>query len=148
MITSVSLSTSNVPGPSSPVNIDWRAGKPVLFRVTTNSSVALSDFTVQYTLNDWQLLQNSSVTGNSSIYPQAGGAATTFSSIAYWSALSSTPYTTIPTTGSAGIHFTSSTIWPDGFSYLLPVAPAGLRIFSSASSSNILTLTVIQGEGG
>jgi hypothetical protein len=43
--TSVSLSTAIVPGPSAPVVLDYRQGKPVAWLVTTNSSQATSDFT-------------------------------------------------------------------------------------------------------
>ena len=59
-LTTVSLSTSAVPGPSSPVVINWRGGRPVAFQVTTNSSLATGDFVVQATLDDVQLSLNSS----------------------------------------------------------------------------------------
>lgn len=138
---SVSLSTSAVPGPTSPVALNYGGGRPVVWRVTTNSSVALGDFTVQYTLNDIQQ------TTNSSIYPPTGSP-TLGTSTVIWSAISSSPFTTVPTSGAIGVHFTSSLIWPDGVTGYFPAAPAALRLYSSAGSSNILTLTVIQGDGG
>jgi hypothetical protein len=140
-ITSVSLSTSAVPGPSPVAVLNWRGGRPVLFQVTTNSSVATGDFTVQYTLDDVML------TGYSTIYPPVGSP-TLASTISVWAAISSTPYTTLSTTGSIGVHFTSSTIFPDGLSGTLLGSPAALRLYSTASSSNTLTLKVVQGDGG
>lgn len=141
MPTSVSLSTSAVPGPSTPIALDWGSGTPVIWRVTASSSVAVGDFTVQYTLNDIQ------TTPVSSIYPPTG-AVTAVTSVAYWTAVSSGAFTTVPTSGAIGIHFTSSTIFPDGVTGYFPVSPAALRLYSSASSSNALILTVIQGIGG
>ena len=60
-ITSVSLSTANVPGPSAPIILDYRQGKPVAWSVTTNSSVATGAFQVQTCLDDF------TVTGYSTI---------------------------------------------------------------------------------
>ncbi len=132
--TSVSLSTSGVPGPSAPIVLNWRGGRPVLCQVTTSSSVAIGDFTLQWTANDIEL------TGYSSQYPLTG-----VSSVAIWSALSSSPY--VNSIGAQGYHWTSSTIWPDGVSYQFLAAPAALRLFSTALSSNTLTLTAIEGDG-
>lgn len=138
--TTVSLSTSAVPGPSTPIALNWRSGRPVMWQLTTNSSVAISDFTLQYSLDDLQL------TTNSSIYPPAGSA--TFASTnTWWVGISSTPYLT-QTTSAAPWHFTSSTLWPDGVSGVFLAPPAALRLFSSASSSNTIYLKVLQADGG
>ena len=138
-ITSVSLSTSAVPGPSPTVTCNWRGGKPVFCQVTISSSVAVGDFTLQYTLDDIQL------TTYSTIYPPTGSP-TVAPSVAVWAAVSSTPYTTISTTGSVGVHFTSSTIFPDGFAYTFIAPPTALRLFSTSMSSGILTLKAVQGD--
>lgn len=137
--TSVNLSTASIPGPSTPIAINWRGGRPVFWSVTTNSSVATGDFTLQFTSDDIQL------TANTSIYPPVGSP-TLGTSVAYWTALSSANNNVVSV--GSGIHFTSSTIWPDGIYGTFPAPPAALRIFSSAGSSNILTLTVLQGDGG
>jgi len=39
-------------------------------------------------------------------------------------------------------------MWPDGFNYTFLAPPAAIRLFSTASSSNILTLTAVQADGG
>lgn len=122
----VSVTLSSV-GNSSAVALNWYGGKPALLQVITNSSVGTGDFTVQYTLDD--IMQ-------------------TRSSLVYWANLSSTPYLTPQTSGAIGIHYTSSTIWPDGITYALLAPPAAVRLGSTALSSNTLTLKVIQGEGG
>jgi len=132
--TSVSLSTTGVPGPSAVAVLNWRGGRPVLCQITTSSSVAVGDFTVQWTANDIQL------TGLSSEYPLTG-----VSSVAIWSGLSSSPY--VNSIGAQAIHWTSSTIWPDGVSYQFVAPPAALRLYSTGLSSNTLTLTAIEGDG-
>lgn len=138
-ITSVSLSTSGVPGPSAPIVLDYRQGKPVAWQITTNSSLATSDFTLQVSFDDL------TVTGYSTIYPPAGGPAVV-PAFSVWGAISSVPYLNFgSSTADSPQHFTSSTIWPDGVSGVFLASPAGLRIYSSASSSNILTLKVVQG---
>ena len=133
-IASVSLSTVGVPGPSAPVFCNWRGGRPVTLQITTSSSVATGDFTVQYSNNDLEL------TGYSSEYPLTG-----VSSVAIWSGLSSSP---LNNPGLQALHWTSSTIWPDGITYLLLASPAAVRLYSTGLSSNTLTLAVAQGDGG
>lgn len=81
-ITSVSLSTANVPGPSSAILLDYRQGKPVAWSVTTNSSLATSDFTVQATYDDFM------VTGYSTVYPPVGSP-TLVPAVSVWGAISS-----------------------------------------------------------
>jgi hypothetical protein len=51
-------------------------------------------------------------------------------------------------TSAAPVHFTSSTLWPDGISGVFLAPPAALRLFSTASSSNIITLKVVMADGG
>ena len=138
--TTVTLSSANVSGPSSPIALNWRGGGSVLWSVTTNSSVGTGDFTVQYTLDDIQL------TTNSSVYPYAGSATYGSSVNTVWTALSSNPFTS-PTAGS-GIHYTSSTIFPDGIVGTFLAPPAAIRLFSTACSSNTLYLKVLQKDGG
>lgn len=138
MLTSVSLSTANVPGPSAPVLLNYRLGRPVAWQITTNSSLATSDFMLQATYDDFQL------TGYSTIYPPAGGPAVV-PAVSVWGSISSLPYMWYgSSTTDAPQHFTSSTIWPDGISGVFLAPPAGLRLYSTASSSNILTLKVVE----
>ena len=141
MITSVSLSTSAVPGPSAPIVLNWRSGKPVAWQITTNSSVATSDFTVQASYDDLQL------TPYSTVYPPTGSPTYLSSVAAVWGGISSLPYLTLGTSA-APVHFTSSALWPDGISGVFLAPPAALRLFSTASSSNIITLKVVQADGG
>jgi len=139
-VTSVSLSTAVVPGPSAPVVLNWRGGRPVAWSITTNSSLATSDFTVQASYDDIQLVPYSSV------YPPTGSPSLV-STVAVWGAISSVPYLTLATSA-APVHFTSSAIWPDGISGVFLAPPAALRLYSTASSSNILTLKTVQSDGG
>ena len=87
-IVTLGASTAANVGPSNPIALNWRGGRPVLWRVTCSSSVAVGDFTVQWTTDDVQL------TTNSSIYPGTGSVTTLPATIAVWSAISSTPYGT------------------------------------------------------
>jgi len=139
-ISSVSLSTSGIPGPSAPIVLDYRQGKPVTWRITTSSSLATSDFQVQVTYNNFM----DPTTPNSSIYPPAGGPAFV-SPNAYWSSISSSPYLTL-LTSAAACHFTSSSLWPDGVMGVFLAPPAGIRLYSSASSSGIITLETVYGN--
>ena len=99
IVTLGAMTAANV-GPSNPIALNWRSGRPVmlLWRVTCSiSSVAIGDFTVQWTTHDIQL------TTNSSIYPPTGSVTTSLpATTAVWSAISSTPYGNSPTSGSAG----------------------------------------------
>ena len=144
-ITSVSLSTPSVPGPSNPIALNHRVGRPTTFQVTASSSLALGDFTVQLSLSD---ISNPNLITNSSIYPPVGSTGLLASSVAVWSALSSTPYTTIPATGSVGLHFNSSLIFPDGLNFSLKSPIAAIRLFSTAMSSHSLVLTACFSDGG
>jgi hypothetical protein len=109
-----------------------------MWAVTTGSSVAIGDFTVQYTLQDPMLF------GYSSQYAPTGSA--TYATSAWWFNVSSTPYTTVPS--GAGTHFTSSTIWPDGIVGTFMAPPAAIRLFSTANTSNALVLSIVQADGG
>ena len=121
-----SVTLSSV-GNSDACALNWSGGRPTSVQVITSSSVGTGDFTVQYTLDDIMRVS---------------------SSLVYWSGLSSASYLTAPTTGATGIHFTSSTVWPDGV-FVSLLSPVGaVRLGSTALSSNTLTLKVMQGDGG
>jgi hypothetical protein len=121
------LTSAAVPGASTACALNWRSGRPATISVLTNSSVGVGDFTINYSLDDLML---------------------TASSLVAWSGISSASFVTPPTTGAAAIHFTSSTIWPDGVLISLLPAVAAVRLNSTALSSNTLTLKVLQPEGG
>jgi hypothetical protein len=141
----VSLSTANVPGPSAPIALNWRSGKPVAWFIGTNSSVATSDFTLQASYDD---LQTANSTGYyTTTYPPTGSPTYLSSANALWGGISSNPYLTMATSAAA-VHFTSSAIWPDGISGVFLAPPAALRLFSTASSSNVITLKTVQADGG
>ena len=105
---------------SNAINLDTFSGKPTTAWVRTNSSVGSGNFTVQVTLDD-------------------------VSSASVWFGVSSTPYTIA---SNPGVHFVSSNIWPDGVFLPFTTPLGGIRLASTALSSNTLTLKVIQGEGG
>ncbi len=139
-LTSVSLSTSAIPGPSSPVALNWRGGRPVTWQITANSCVATGDFQLQFTCNDLQIMTNSS------IYPITGSPTLITSTMVVWTSISSAPAQAVNLL--AGFHFASSAVWPDGITGSFLASPGALRLYSSAGSSGILTLQVIQGDGG
>lgn len=142
-VTSVSIQTASAAAATSNVVVcNWRCGKPIFWNVTVSSSIALGDFTVQYTLDDIQL-----TTYLSSLAFPPTGSPTAASTTVYWSAVSSNPYTTVGSTGAAGVHFNSSNIFPDGVSGTFLAPPAALRIYSTSTSSGVLTLKVIQADG-
>ena len=142
-ITSVSiLSASAAANLSAPVVLDYLSGKPVMWWATVASSVGTGDFTVQFTLDDIQ------ITGYSTVYPQTGSPTTPPSTAAIWGSVSSGPYTTVTTSGSVGVHFSSSSIFPDGVYGFFPSPPCALRLSASATSSCPITLKVVQGTGG
>lgn len=64
-------------GVSNPVNLDWRGSKPVTAVVTLGSTTMTTDFTVQYTLDDLQLVPIPAWVG---IGSSTGSSATHFSS--------------------------------------------------------------------
>ena len=104
-------------GTSPVVNLNWRGGKPINASVTTSSS-GTSDFVLQYSFDDPQLVSASAMV---------------------WSGVSSA-------TGQLATHFASTSVFPDGVqvNFLAPVA--ALRI-SSTTNGNTLTLKALQGEG-
>ena len=116
--------TSTNPGASPVVNLNWIGGKPTTLTALTTASSG--DFTIQYTLDDVQ---------------RVGG-----SSLAYWSNLSTDPYTTLPTSAVTGIHYSASSYNTDGVLAFLPGPVAAVRL-NSTSLLGTLTLKVIQGEG-
>lgn len=64
-------------GVSNPVNLDWRGSKPVTAVVTLGSTTMTCDFTVQYTVDDLQLVTSPTwISAGSS----TGSSATHFSS--------------------------------------------------------------------
>lgn len=121
-----SVTLSSV-GNSDPCALNWTGGRPTSVQVITSSSVGTGDFTLQYTLDDIMRVPSTGV---------------------YWSGVSSSPYLTPSTSGASAIHYTSSTIWPDGV-FVPFLSPVGaVRLGSTALSSNTLTLKVMQGDGG
>lgn len=143
--TSVTIaSASAAVAASSPVVLNWRGGRPVLWQVTVSSSLATGDFTVQYTLDDVQL------TTYSTVYPPVGSP-TVAPSVGAWTAVSSgfSP-TSISGSSTANTpqHFTSSTIFPDGICGTFFAPPCALRLYSTNTSSGVLILKVVQGDGG
>ena len=110
-------------GASPAANLNWIGGKvTTLSALTTASS---GDFTIQYTLDDLQ---------------RVGG-----SSLATWSNLSTDPYTTLPSSAVAGIHYTASNYVSDGVLFFLP-GPVGAVRLNSTSLLGTVTLKVMQGE--
>jgi hypothetical protein len=51
-IVTLGASTAANVGPSNPIALNWRGGRPVLWRITCSSSVAVGDFTFQWTTDD------------------------------------------------------------------------------------------------
>jgi len=118
----VTLSSANVPGQSGVAALSWRAGRTTTATVYVSTTGTSSGaFSIQYTMDDVQLI---------------GG-----SSLAIWSSVT---VSSVP--GSAGTTFNSSTISTDGlyWQFLTPIA--ALRLSSTALSSGPLTMKVIQGE--
>jgi hypothetical protein len=138
---SVSLSTSQVPGPSNPIALNHRSGRPVAWFLTTNSSVAIADVQVQACYDDLQ------TSVNSSIFPPVGSLSFLSSANVVWGGISSNAYLTMATSA-APIHFGTSAIFADGIQDVFLASPCGLRLFSSASSSNVLTLKAVFADGG
>jgi hypothetical protein len=118
----ISLSSANVPGVSGASALDWRGGKPATVSIFTSTTGTFSgNVSLQYTLDDIQIL---------------GG-----SSLAFWQGFSSA-------IGQPATTFNASTFGVDGvqFQFLAPVA--AVRMNSTALSSGPLTMKVLQGEGG
>ena len=119
--TTITFSTASIPGFSGVANLAWRNGCPIsaaVFPSTTLTSTGV--FTIQYTMDDVQLV---------------GGA-----SVALWSNYSSTP-------GVAGTVYNASSP-TDGAAFFIefktPVA--ALRLSSTALSSGPLIMKILQGE--
>jgi hypothetical protein len=117
----VTLSTGSTTT-SSPVQVNWRGGKPTAVQVTASSCFAC-DFTVQYTNDDVMLV---------------GG-----TSLAQWSGISNA-------TGQPATHFLSSVAYPDGvqYTFLNPIGAVrlGSTAIAGASAGAVLTMRVMQGE--
>src|SRR6185436_7613465 len=45
-------------GVSNPINLNWRGAKPITALVTLGSTTMTTDFTIQYTLDDLQLVSS------------------------------------------------------------------------------------------
>lgn len=121
-IQTITLSSANVPGASGAAVTNWRSAEPmgvsILISTTGTSS---GNFTLQYTLDDLQLI---------------GG-----SSLAFWQGFSSA-------IGQPGTVFSSSTLSADGIYFPFQTPVAAVRINSTALSSGPLIMKVLQGEGG
>ena len=119
--TVVTLSTGSTTT-ASPVQLNWRGGKPTTIQVTASSSFAC-DLTIQYTCDDPVLI---------------GG-----TSAATWSGISSA-------IGAPATHFLSSTSFPDGVTYTFTGAVGAVRLASTgiatAGVGAVLTMHVMQGE--
>src|SRR6266576_3570075 len=120
-VTIVSTQSAFNIGASPVANLNWIGGKPTTLSALTTASSG--DFTIQYTLDDPQRL---------------GG-----SSLAAWSNLSTDPYTTLPSSAVAGIHYTASSFGSDGVLAFLP-GPVGAVRLNSTSLLGTVTLKVIQ----
>jgi hypothetical protein len=115
-MTQTTVTLSSV-GNSPPVNVSWRAGKPISAVVVVSSLVA-ADFTIQYTMQDSQVIA---------------------SSLQTWLSFGSS-------TGSSATHFSSANSDASiaiGTQYPM----AGLRISSTTLTAGTLTMTVLQAEG-
>ena len=118
----VTLSSANVPGQSAAAALSWRAGRTTTATVYVSTTGTSSGaFSIQYTMDDVQLI---------------GG-----SSLALWASVT---VSSVP--GAAGTTFNSSAISSDGiyWQFLTPIA--ALRLSSTALSSGPLIMKVIQGE--
>jgi hypothetical protein len=119
--TVVSLSTGSTTT-SSPVQCNWRGGKPTSVQVTANSCAVLT-FSIQYTNDDVMLV---------------GG-----TSNATWSGVSSAA-------GQPATVFVSSTAFPDGVQYTFLNPVGAVRLFSgtiaAAAVGTVLSMHVMQGE--
>ena len=118
----ITLSSANVPGVSGASAMDWRGGKPATVSVfISTTGTSSGNFSLQYTLDNIQVL---------------GG-----SSLAFWQGVSSA-------IGQAATTFNASTFGVDGvqFQFLTPVA--AVRMNSTALSSGPLTMKVLQGDAG
>ena len=144
-LNSVSIVSSTATGASPPLSLNWRGGKPAAVMVTVSSSLAVGDWQLQFTYSD---ISNPQSIANTSVYPPAGTVAALPSSVAYWTSLSTFPYTTVggSSTANSGAHFTSSVLWPDAWNYTFVCPPAAVRLFSTTVSSHAITLTAIQGD--
>jgi hypothetical protein len=118
---SVSLSTGSTTT-STPVALNWREAKATSVSVTASSSFAC-DLTIQYTMDDLQLV---------------GG-----SSLAKW-IITSSAY------GQPGQHLLSSSAFPDGYQYTFTGPVGAVRLGSTAQTGmgvgNTLTMRVMQAE--
>jgi hypothetical protein len=112
-----SVTLSSV-GTSPPINLSWLSAKPVSALVTLATTTMSVDFTVQYTLDDFQSVTSTAVNW-------IGVGSSIGSSITHFSSLNADAAVTI------------------GFGY--PIA--GLRLSSTALTSSSLTLKAIQGQG-
>lgn len=111
----VSISTGTLTSPS--VNTNWIGGKPISASLVWNSSTSSGTATVQFTLDDIQLVASPTWVSYSSA---VGQAATSFTSQSF------------------GVN--------NLISFLSPVAGLRLNS-TTAISSGTVSLTVLQGEG-
>ena len=127
--------------------MDWSAGKPVTLSVVTASSSGTADFTVQFTLND--------VTSSAGANPYTSTGAATQSVPVWQNATVAGPFgfpgLSSAFTSSGGypsLHFELSVIdTAAGLTFVTLGPVAGVRLNSTALSSTILTLTLLQGIG-
>jgi hypothetical protein len=134
-----SLSTSAVPGNSGALSVNWRGGKPFTANVTTASSSGVGDFTLQFCLAD---LTSSGIPTSSAVgLPGPSWQNLTAANFGISSAV-------VSSAGYGSLHFQSSTVNPlAGITWVSNAPIAGIRLNSTALSSTVLTLTLLQGEG-
>jgi hypothetical protein len=117
----ISLSSANVPGTSNPGFMTWRSGKPASVSIfTSTTGTSSGTVSLQYTLDDLQLV---------------GG-----TSLAYWQGISSAQ-------GQPATVFNASTFGADGVFFAFPTPVAAVRMNSTALSSGPLVMKLNQGEG-
>jgi hypothetical protein len=135
-----SLSTSAVPGASTPLSVNHVGGKPWSALVTTASSSGTGDFTVQVSMQE---------PTSSALFTSSGPlAAPTWSNITAANGAAGLSTSQVSAAGYLSLHFNSSTIDTTAGVLVWGSYPiAGIRIASTALSSTTLTLTFLQGVG-
>src|SRR6266436_3382951 len=79
----VTLSSANVPGQSTPVALNWRSGRPTSAAVyPSTTGTQTSTFTIQYTMDDLQLIGGSSLALWANVSSAIGSSGTLFTSSA------------------------------------------------------------------
>ena len=137
----VTLSTGSVPGNSTGMSVNWRGGKPWAALLTISSSAGTGDFTIQYTLQD---LTSSGIPTSSAV----GLPGPTWVPLTAANGAAGLSSAQVSSQGYVALHYSVPNIDIAGGMLVWGSYPiAGIRIASTAMSSNTLTLTLLQGEG-